>query len=188
MPPGLTLTKLAHDPVLAEDCRRFCLSAIKATYGYGYTPEWHADLDSLRNGDASHYAACNRGAFFVLRDAEGRVVGTAGVRGLRHNPGIATLFADRYPDIDRVAFNCRLYLDPAWRRQGLGRMLIGLRESAARGMGYATVYIHCDARAERLRRYWLREGFRLITDAGGVAHYDKPLRADQPPPPARNVG
>jgi hypothetical protein len=48
IPFGLTIGLLAPDDrTLAEDCRHFCLRAIKDTYGYNYTPEWHADLDSL---------------------------------------------------------------------------------------------------------------------------------------------
>jgi GNAT superfamily N-acetyltransferase len=176
IPCSLAVTQLAPDNhALAEDCRRFCLRAIKDTYGYDYTPEWHADLDSLGEGDKCHYAASNRGAFFVVRDPKGRIDGTAGVRGLSHNPDIAAMFAHRCPDIDRVAFNCRLYVAPAWRGQGFGRILIALREQAARRMDYVTVYLHCDAKAERLRHYWLGLGFRLISEAGGVAHYDKPL-------------
>jgi hypothetical protein len=42
-------------------------------------------------------------------------------------------------------------------------------------MDYETLYIHCDAKAERLRRYWLGQGFRLIGETGETAHYDKPL-------------
>jgi GNAT superfamily N-acetyltransferase len=173
--PGLTLSQLEDDRSLAEDCRRFCLRTIRSTYGYDYRPEWHDDLDSLREPAACHYTASNRGAFFVLRNAEGHVVGTAGVRGLRYKPDIAAMFARRYPDTDRVAFNGRLYVDPAWRKQGLGCTLIALREEAARRLGYTTVYLHCDAKAERLRRYWLRQGFRLVAADDAVAHYDKPL-------------
>jgi GNAT superfamily N-acetyltransferase len=176
IPSSLTITQLAPDDyTLGKDCRHFCLRAIKSTYGYDYTPEWHADLDSLCEGDACHYAASNRGAFFVLRDPEGCVAGTAGVRGLGRNPGLAAMFAQRYPDIERVAFNCRLYVAPGWRRLGLGRILTTLREKAARRMDYVTVYLHCDAKAERLRHYWLGLGFRLITEAAEVAHYDKQL-------------
>ena len=175
LPPGLTLSRLADGDSVAEACRGFCLGMIKRTYGYDYTPAWHADLDSLRDGGRSQYAECNRGAFFLLRDAAGGVVGTAGVRGLRHSPGLAATFASRYPDIERVAFNCRLYVDPGWRRRGLGHLLIGLREEAACRMGYATLYLHCEATAKRLRGYWLRQGFRLIGAADGVAHYDKAL-------------
>jgi GNAT superfamily N-acetyltransferase len=112
----------------------------------------------------------------VIRDPQGGVVGTAGMRGLRCNPGLADMFARRYPRIDRVAFNCRLYVAPAWRGQGLGRILIALREQTARQMDYATVYLHCNANAERLRRYWLAQGFRLIHESGEVAHYDKALQ------------
>ena len=174
--PALTLTRLEEeDAALAEDCRRFCLGIIKTTYGYDYRPDWHDDLDSLREGEASHYAPGNRGAFFALRDAEANVVGTAGMRGLSYKPSIAGLFTRRYPDIERVAFNGRMYVDPAWRKQGLGRILIGVREEAARRMGYATLYHHCDAKAERLRRYWVRQGFRLVAEDDAVAHYDKAL-------------
>jgi GNAT superfamily N-acetyltransferase len=176
VPSGLSVTQLASDNhALAKDCRCFCLRAIRDTYGYDYTPEWHADLDSLGEGDRSHYAACNRGAFFVFRDPDGRIAGTAGVRAMTNNPRIATVFAHRYPDIERVAFNCRLYVAPAWRKQGLGHILTALRAEAARGMDYATVYMHCDAKAERLRQYWLDLGFQLIEAVGEVAHYDKPL-------------
>ena len=174
--PALTLTRLEEDsPALADDCRRFCLRIIKLTYGYDYRPDWHDDLDSLREGEASHYAPGNRGAFFAVRDAKGNVVGTAGMRGLSYRPIIAALFTRRYPDIERVAFNGRVYVDPAWRKHGLGRLLIGVRENAARSMGYATLYHHCDAKAERLRQYWIGQGFRLVAEGDAVAHYDKAL-------------
>jgi GNAT superfamily N-acetyltransferase len=177
LPSGLTVTHLAPgNYTLGKDCRRFCLLAIKDTYGYDYTPEWHRDLDSLGEGVGCQYAPTNRGAFFVLRDTDGRVVGTAGVRALSNNAGIAAMFGGRYPDAELVAFNCRLYIAATWRRRGLGRLLTMLREEAARCMGYVTVYIHCDAKAERLRRYWLGLGFRFISEASGVAHYEKPLR------------
>jgi GNAT superfamily N-acetyltransferase len=176
LPPGLTLTRLApEDGALGQECRRFCLRAIKDAYGHDYRPNWHADLDSLGAGAACQYAASCRGAFFVLRDRDGHVIGTAGVRGLGNNRSLAATLAHRYPDIDRVAFNCRLYVAPAWRRHGLGRLLTALRAEAARGMDYTTVYIHCDANAERLRRYWLDLGFGFIGEGNGVAHYDKVL-------------
>src|SRR5688572_19167075 len=73
--PGLTLSQFEDDRSLAEDCRRFCLRTIRSTYGYDYRPEWHDDLDSLREPAACHYTASNRGVFFVLRDADGHVVG-----------------------------------------------------------------------------------------------------------------
>jgi hypothetical protein len=121
IPSGLTITQVVGDDhALAEDCCHFCLRSIKDIYGYDYTPEWHGDLDSLGKGEKCHYGACNRGAFFVVRDAEGLVVGTAGVRGLRHNPGISAIFAQRYPDVDRVASTAAF----TWASPGAGRVLV----------------------------------------------------------------
>jgi hypothetical protein len=40
IPSCLTVTQLAPDDnALAEDCRRFCLQAIKSTYGWDYSPQ-----------------------------------------------------------------------------------------------------------------------------------------------------
>jgi hypothetical protein len=59
IPCGLSVIQLAPDHhALAEDCRRFCLRAIKDTYGYGYTPELHSDPafrgDSGEGGEIQH--------------------------------------------------------------------------------------------------------------------------------------
>lgn len=178
IPAGLTICQLSPaDTALAKACREFCLRMIKLTYGYDYTPEWHVDLDSLLQGEASHYSAANRGAFFVVRDEGGNVVGTCGMRGLRWKPNMVEQFKDRYGDAENVGSNWRMYVDPAWRKQGLGSVLIALRQQAAAKYGYHTLYIHCDINAARLRAYWETQGFRLIGTDEDIAHYDKPLKA-----------
>ncbi len=173
---GVTLSQWdSSDQTTAQEIRSFCLAMVKEVYGFDYNPDWHQDLDSLLEGEASHYTAANRGCMFVLRSPQGEVIGTAGMRGLFWKPNMVEKFRERYGDCQQIASNWRMYIHPAYRGQGMGKSLVTLRELAAVNYGYHTMYLHCDIAALKLRNHWETLGFVNFANDIKTSHYDKPL-------------
>ncbi|MBT3071415.1 GNAT family N-acetyltransferase [Rhodomicrobium sp. Az07] len=148
---------------------------INEVYGYSYRPDWHGDLDTLPEQDSPYFPE-QRGAFFVLLNAEDDIIGTAGLRALSSRPDIVALTKGRFPNPDSVASHWRMYVDSRYRRMGLGRVLIDLRREAGTEMGYDSIYFHCDRTRERLRRFWEGNGFSCFLEDEMSAHYAGPIR------------
>lgn len=172
--PGLSISQW-HPSQLkeGEEARTYCLSVIKDTYGYDYTPAWHADLDSLMKGEESRYNPANGGAFFIIRNESGEIVGTGGVYSMVHKPNFIALFGHRYQDVAKVACMGRTYLKKEYRGNGLSRTLEPMLELAAKANGYTHMNLDCEASADRLRRHWESFGFTAFLINGSTAHYDK---------------
>jgi len=175
-PAGVCLSQWnPHDLVLAEQIREYCLATVKEVYGFDYREDWHRDLDSLLLGEASDYAHGQRGCMLVLQNEKGEVIGTAGMRGLFWKPNMVEMFQERYGDCQQVASNWRMYIRADYRKQGMGKILVTLREMAAIRYGYTRMYLHCDINAIRLRNHWEVLGFSNFCNEGQTAHYDKEL-------------
>ncbi|KAI94738.1 hypothetical protein T281_09320 [Rhodomicrobium udaipurense JA643] len=112
---------------------------INEVYGYSYRPDWHGDLDTLPEQDSPYFPE-QRGAFFVLLNAEDDIIGTAGLRALSSRPDIVALTKGRFPNPDSAASHWRMYVDSRYRRMGVGRVLIDLRREAGTEMGYDSIY------------------------------------------------
>jgi GNAT superfamily N-acetyltransferase len=67
------------------------------------------------------------GTFLVARSDDGRVVGGVGVRRFAPEAGLGEIK--------------RLWVDPAWRRRGLGRMLMDEMESVAARLGFSSLHL-----------------------------------------------
>lgn len=158
-----------------EAARSYCLRLIKLTYGYDYRADWHADLDGLLEMRTSPYAPEQRGAFYILKNEAGEIVASAGLRALTTRPDILAMAGSRYPTPETVASHWRMYVDPAYRKQGLGKTLMAMRREQALQYGYDTVYFHCSAGAKKLRDYWERNGFTCFAEDTETAHYDGAL-------------
>ena len=177
--PGLTISQWHPSQKQAgEEARTFCLSVIKDTYGYEYRPDWHADLDSLTQGEESRYNAVNGGAFFIIRNHDGEIMGTGGVYSMLHKPNFIELFGTaRYGDVSKIACMGRTYLKPEYRGNALSRTLVPMLEMAAKNNGYTHMGLDCEASAERLRRHWESFGFTAFLIDGSTAFYDKSIQA-----------
>lgn len=176
--PGLTISQWHPSQKQAgEEARTFCLSVIKDTYGYEYRPDWHADLDSLTQGEKSRYNAVNGGAFFIIRNHDGDIMGTGGVYSMLHKPNFIELFGtSRYGDVSKIACMGRTYLKPEYRGNALSRTLVPMLETAAKTNGYTHMGLDCEASAERLRRHWESFGFTAFLIDGSTAFYDKSIQ------------
>ncbi|CAN5562623.1 GNAT family N-acetyltransferase [soil metagenome] len=96
------------------------------------------------------------GAFFVAR-LDGTVIGCGGLRHLE--PGVGELL--------------RIWVEPAARRRGVGRALVGALEEAAAGLRYRSVRLETGLRQPEAIRLYEGAGYRQIPRYGRWA--DSPL-------------
>jgi GNAT superfamily N-acetyltransferase len=158
----LTLEWLVDDvpPSLRTEARAFCLRIIKDFYKIDYTPAWHTDLDSvLDTSPDGWFSKGKRGAFLVVRDKEQRIVAAGGLYGLQNKPATATRLQDRYFDAVNICQIVRVYLEPHWRRKGLGGAIVSSLEGTARDLGYVTSYLHADAQTPETLDFWRSQGY-----------------------------
>jgi len=95
------------------------------------------------------------GTFLVARSGDGAVVGGVGVRPYEHEPGVGEIK--------------RLWVDPVWRRHGLGRRLMDEAESTARGLGFSSLHLATgDHQPEAVALYEGSAWVRRRTDHAGA--------------------
>ncbi|MFF1794958.1 GNAT family N-acetyltransferase [Kitasatospora sp. NPDC086009] len=168
---------------LPEDvpgARRLILDTFYREFGYGYVPDWHADVVDLQ----AHYLDHPRHALLVATRA-GEVVATTALhsRGPVHPPHPREL-AERYPD-GTTAQLVRVYVRTEHRRHGLARELVRRAcEFAVDEGGYRHLYLHTNAAVPGAEAFWrsLAEEVHDARPSGehgpGVAtvHFEIPLR------------
>ena len=115
------------------------------------------------------------GAFATLRDADGALIGTAGLHRLSWKSALSASLASRYPDADRVGMVARVYVRRARRGGGDGTRLLAAIESAAAAMGYASLYLHANSDAAATLAFWRRRGYRDFGTIDFSTHFDKPI-------------
>lgn len=118
------------------------IGRVFAEYGLLLMPAF--EVPDLLRFDA-HYMA-PRGAFWVVRDATTRVVGSVGV--------------DRKDE--QTAELKRLYVDASLRGRGLGQQLVGTVLDWTRAEGLARVVLWSDTRFENSHRLYRRLGFAQL--------------------------
>lgn len=142
------------------EAREFCLRIIKDFYKIDYTPAWHTDLDSLLDtSPQGWFSKERRGAFLLVRDEEQRIVAAGGLYGLQNKPATATRLQDRYRDAVNVCQIVRVYLEPHWRRKGMGGAIVSALEGTARDLCYVTSYLHADAQTPETLGFWRSQGY-----------------------------
>ncbi|KAN0066145.1 hypothetical protein ACQY0O_000239 [Thecaphora frezii] len=169
-----------------EQARNFCLRMIKQAYGFDYTPAWHDDLDSLLDPDGNQYSTRHRGAFWVVRqsDESGPIVATVGLRSFIWKPQLYQSLGVRYASksIDKVGYLGRLYVDPIWRRRGIGRWLTSVAELKASKLGFSTIHLHATSSAEGTIAFWRSMGYTEFGEIDGNTHFDRGIVPNVPPP------
>ncbi len=180
-PIGFQLEQLAEQPGPEHaEARQFCLDTIKEFYGFDYRVDWHLDLDSLLlPADESHYSRRHGGGFWALRDLSGAMVATAGIRHLAWKPTIIAMFPERYVRGEEIASLWRVYVRNDIRGHGLGRWLTELCEVQARGLGYATMYLHASSDALATLSFWRAVGYHFVGVCDTSTHFDKQIGTEK---------
>ena len=128
------------------------IGRVFAEYGWIWQPA--TEVPDLFDFSA-HYEG-ERGGFWVVR-AEGHVVASVGVERL---------------DAHSAELH-RLYVDPAWRRQGLGDALVQSAIEWCRQRGIGRLVLWSDTRFENSHRLYTRLGFQRLgerTIEGDINH------------------
>ena len=153
----------AAGPADLAAVRALMIRTFEEDFGYGYQPEYHADVDDLQGVYLDH----PRHALFVACAAEdaGRIVGTAGVRSGGLKPAFNPPWLVARYDPERTAQLVRVYTSREYRGRGVARALVerALRFAADEG-GYTVVALHTDPPSPGAERFWRSLPTTLVHD------------------------
>ncbi len=154
--------------------RALMIRTFEEDFGYGYTPEFHADVDDLRGVYLEH----PRHALFVaVADDTGQLLGTAGIRSGGLKPAFNPPWLVARYDPERTAQLVRVYTLRECRGRGVARALVerAVRFAAEEG-GYTVVALHTDPRSPGAERFWRSLPTTLIHDdrdgPSGSLHFE----------------
>ena len=133
----------------------FLYDQIKKEYGIGPMPEFHYDIEGLKE----YYVLPKRNTLFIAFDRN-KIVATAAVRGYDKD---YEFFKDIYSKEDTASI-WRLLVDEEYRRKGLARMLIEAIESFARAEGYDRIYLNTHRYLEAAIPFWKSLGYEITVE------------------------
>lgn len=119
-----------------------------------------------------HYMETAGAVFLVAVTEEASVVGSVGIVPY---DGRIQLIEGRYPE-QSAAEIVKCYVDPAYRRYGIGSLLVKELERVVREMPYTTLYLHTHRFLPGAVDFWQRQGFTLVTEEHNewqIVHMDK---------------
>ncbi len=117
--PGFSVRAAGTGDLAAA--RALMLRTFEEDFGYGYTPEFHADVDDLRGVYLEH----PRHALFVaVADDTGQLLGTAGIRSGGLKPAFNPPWLVARYDPERTAQLVRVYTLREYRGRGVARALV----------------------------------------------------------------
>jgi GNAT superfamily N-acetyltransferase len=149
-------------PEDVPETRALMIRTFEQDFGYGYRPEYHADVDEMQ----AVYLDDPRHALLVaVDDGSAAIVGTAGVRsgGLKPQFNHAWL-VERY-DPETTAQLVRVYTHSDHRGRGVARALVdACLRFVATVPSYRVVALHTDPRSPGAERFWRSLPTTLILD------------------------
>ncbi|WP_348982112.1 GNAT family N-acetyltransferase [Paenibacillus sp. SZ31] len=127
-----------------------------------------ADFEQFRE----HYLDSECAIFLVAEMGDAGIVGSIGI--LPYDGRIEAV-EGRY-EAQSAAEIVKCYVDPAYRRYGIGSMLVKELEDAVKEMHYTTLYLHTHRFLPGAVDFWKRQGFTVIAeqdDDWQTVHMDK---------------
>ena len=124
-----------HDEILAV--KSFLYDQIMKEYGIGPTPEFHYDIEGIKE----YYISPKRNNFYVAFCGE-KIVATADSK-------------------EDTASIWRLMVDKDYRRHGLARKLVNEMEEFAKKEGYKRIYLHTHRYLEAAPAFWDSLGYEI---------------------------
>lgn len=162
--PSVTIRRAT--PADLPAARAIMLRILEEDFRIGYDPAVSWDIGDLEGIYLGH----PRRTLVVAVDADGQVIGTAGVRGGRLRGG-PTELVQRYADEDATAQLVRVYILREHRRRGLGRALLRavLRFVLDDGR-YRVITLHTFPHSPGALPFWASVGDQVgeITDERGM--------------------
>ncbi|CAI6056206.1 hypothetical protein PAECIP112173_01597 [Paenibacillus sp. JJ-100] len=122
-----------------------------------------------------HYMNRKDTTFVVARLDEAGIIGSIGV--IPYDDRIQAI-KGRYP-VNAAAEIVKCYVDPAYRRYGIGSLLVTELERIVTQMEYTTLYLHTHRFLPGAVGFWERQGFAYVAEEQNewqIVHMDKPIQ------------
>ncbi|WP_339783182.1 GNAT family N-acetyltransferase [Paenibacillus sp. FSL R7-0313] len=119
-----------------------------------------------------HYLDSNDAIFLVAMMGDAGIVGSIGI--LPYDGRIEAV-EGRY-EAQSAAEIVKCYVDPEYRRYGIGSMMLKELENVVKDMHYTTLYLHTHRFLPGAVDFWKRQGFTVIAeqdDDWQTVHMDK---------------
>ena len=135
--------------------KTFLYDQIKEVYGIGPTPEFHYDIEGLKD----YYILPERNNFFVVLDGD-NIIATAGIRAYDKDYEFLKDTCCK----ENTASIWRLMVDKEYRRNGIARMLVEEMEKFAENEGYTNIYLHSHRYLDAAIPFWKSLGYEVILE------------------------
>ncbi len=152
---NIQIREIRDDDLEIKAVQDFLYGQIKNEYGIGPTPEFHFDIEGLKD----YYISPKRNTFFIACDGD-KIVATAGIRAYDRD---YEFFRGDYCKEDTASI-WRLMVDKEYRRNGLARVLVGEMEKFAYEVGYTRVYLHTHRYLDAALPFWKSLGYVVTVE------------------------
>ena len=151
----ICIRQISDDADEISDVKEFLYDQIMKAYGIGPTPEFHYDIEGLRE----YYISPERNNFYVAFAGD-EIVATAAIRAYDKD---YEFFRGIYSGDDTASI-WRLMVDENYRRHGLARRLVDEMEDFARDVGYLGIYLHTHRYLEAAPAFWDALGYEITLE------------------------
>ena len=152
---NIKIREIQEDDFEIEPIKEFLYCQIKREYGIGPTPEFHYDIEGLKE----YYILPKRNSFFVAY-FDDKIVATAGIRAYDKD---YEFFENEYNQ-ENTASIWRLMVDKDYRRHGLARNLVNHMEEFAKEEDYKQIYLHTHRYLEAALPFWKSLGYTVTLE------------------------
>ena len=152
---NMEIREVQNDDSQIKSVQDFLYEQIKIEYGIGPMPEFHYDIDGLKE----YYVLPERNSFFAAYDGD-KIVATAGIRAYDRD---FEFFRGQYTE-ENTASIWRLMVDESYRRNGIARILVKHMEEFAKKAGYKQIYLHTHRYLDSGLPFWKSQGFVITVE------------------------
>ena len=151
----IEIREIQNDDFQIKSVQDFLYEQIRIEYGIGPMPEFHYDIEGLKE----YYVLPKRNGFFAAYDGE-RIVATAGIRAYDKD---YEFFKGQYTE-ENTASIWRIMVDKDYRRMGLARSLVKTLEDFTKKEGYEQIYLNTHRYLEAALPFWRSLGYAVTVE------------------------
>ncbi|QNL50880.1 GNAT family N-acetyltransferase [Olivibacter sp. SDN3] len=105
---------------------------------------------------SSTYVDTSIGTFLQARTSQGNLIGTIGMMAYDHRFPYWSFTGNKIVEV------ARLFVEPAYRKLGLGTQLVQELKKTGHRQGVELLYLHTHPFLEGAYNFWLKQGFDLV--------------------------
>lgn len=152
---NIKVKEVPNDANEIKKVQDFLYGQIRIVYDIGPTPEFHYDIEGLKE----YYILPERNGFFAAYDGD-KIVATGAIRAYDRD---YEFFKGEY-DEENTASIWRLMVDEEYKRHGLGRELVKCMEEFAKKEDYKQIYLHTHRYLDAALSFWKALGYTITIE------------------------